>query len=113
MAEPNYRVFLELQRRSEFGSGQENRISLLATDVTVATNKTVLNMGVPFSGAVRGESLNLAMDVGMAQKTVSVSGFLVEQTITKKKDEDGEPTSVKLTSFELAQLIHSYADASC
>ena len=112
MAEPNYRVFLELQRRSEFGSGQENRISLLATDVTVATNKTVLNLGVPFSGAVRGESLNLAMDVGMAQKTVSVSGFLVEQTITKKKDEDGEPTSVKLTSFELAQLIHSYADAS-
>ena len=27
MAEPNYRVFLELQRRKEFGSGKENRIS--------------------------------------------------------------------------------------
>ena len=112
MAEPNYRVFLELQRRNSIGAGQQNRISLLATDVTVSTNKTVFNMGVPFSGAIRGESLNIAMDVGMAQKTVSVSGFLVDQTIHKKKDEDGEETEAKLTSFELAQLIHSYADAS-
>jgi hypothetical protein len=112
MAEPNYRVFLELQRRNSIGAGHENRISLLATDVTVSTSKTVFNMGVPFSGAIRGESLNVAMDMGMAQKTVSVSGFLVDQTIHKKKDEDGEETEAKLTSFELAQLIHSYADAS-
>jgi len=112
MVDPNYRVFLELQRRNEFGSGQENRISLLASDLTVATNKTVMNLGVPFSGAVRGESLNLAMDIGMAQKTVSVTGILVDQTITKKKTEDGESKARRFTSFELAQLIHSYVDAS-
>ena len=69
MAEPNYRVFLELQRRNEFGSGQENRISLLASDLTVSTSKTVMNLGVPFSGAVRGESLNLAMDIGTVSYT--------------------------------------------
>ena len=106
MVDPNYRVFLELQRRNEFGSGQENRISLLATDLTISTSKTVMNMGVPFSGAVRGESLNLA------QKTVSVSGILVDQTITKKKDADGDTKARRFTSFELAQLIHSYVDAS-
>lgn len=112
MVDPNYRVFLELQRRNEFGSGQENRISLLASDLTVSTNKTVMNLGVPFSGAVRGESLNLAMDIGMAQKTVSVTGILVDQTITKKKTEDGESKARRFTSFELAQLIHSYVDSS-
>jgi len=112
MADPNYRVFLELQRRNEFGSGQENRISLLASDLTVSTSKTVMNLGVPFSGAVRGESLNLAMDIGMAQKTVSVTGILIDQTITKKKTEDGESKARRFTSFELAQLIHSYVDAS-
>ena len=112
MVDPNYRVFLELQRRNEFGSGQENRISLLASDLTVSTSKTVMNLGVPFSGAVRGESLNLAMDIGMAQKTVSVTGILVDQTITKKKTEDGESKARRFTSFELAQLIHSYVDAS-
>ena len=112
MVDPNYRVFLELQRRNEFGSGQENRISLLASDLTVSTNKTVMNMGVPFSGAVRGESLNLAMDIGMAQKTVSITGILLDQTITKRKSVTGDPVTVRFTSFELAQLIHSYVDSS-
>ena len=112
MVEPNYRVFLELQRRNEFGSGKENRISLLATDVTISTNKTVMNIGVPFSGAVRGESLNLAMDIGMAQKTISIQGILTEQEIVKRKEAEGEAKTRKLTSFELAQLIHSYVDAS-
>jgi len=112
MVEPNYRVFLELQRRNEFGSGKENRISLLATDVTISTNKTVMNIGVPFSGAIRGESLNLAMDIGMAQKTISIQGILIEQEIIKKKDPQEEPKVRKFTSFELAQLIHSYVDAS-
>ena len=112
MVEPNYRVFLELQRRNEFGSGKENRISLLATDVTISTNKTVMNIGVPFSGAVRGESLNLAMDIGMAQKTISIQGILTEQEISKQKEAEEEAKVVKFTSFELAQLIHSYVDAS-
>lgn len=112
MADPNYRVFLELQRRNEFGNGQENRISLLASDLTVSTNKTVMNLGVPFSGAVRGESLNLAMDIGMAQKTVSVTGILLDQYITKRKGEGETAKKRRFTSFELAQLIHSYVDAS-
>lgn len=112
MVDPNYRVFLELQRRNEFGSGQENRISLLASDLTVSTSKTVMNLGVPFSGAVRGESLNLAMDIGMAQKTVSVTGILVDQTITKIKEAGEIEKARRFTSFELAQLIHSYVDAS-
>ena len=67
-------------------------------------------MGIPFSGAVRGESTNLAFDVGLAQKTVSLTGILLDQEITKNSD--GTAKTVTLTSFEMAQLIHSYVDSS-
>ena len=106
-----FNVFLELQRRNDQGTDiQTNRIPLLVTEVGISTNKTVPNMGIPFSGAVRGESTNLAFDVGLAQKTVSLTGILLDQEITKKSD--GTAKTVTLTSFEMAQLIHSYVDSS-
>ena len=110
----NFQVFLELQRRNDEGlnqAGHANRIPLLVDSITINTSKTVMNMGVPFSGAVTGESLNLAFDTGMAQKTVNLSGTLLGQRIVKKRD--GEAAKdIKMTSFELAQLIHSYVDSS-
>jgi len=107
----NFQVYLELQRRNEIGTGQANRIPLFCSEVNVTTSKTVMNMGVPFSGAVRGESLNLAFDIGMAQKQINLTGTLLGQTITKQKSGTTSITR-KLTAFEMAQLIHSYADAS-
>ena len=110
----NFQVFLELQRRNDEGlnqGGHINRIPLMVDSITINTSKTVMNMGVPFSGAVTGESLNLAFDTGMAQKTVNLSGTLLGQTITKKRDGE-DAKSRKLTSFELAQLIHTYVDSS-
>jgi hypothetical protein len=106
--------FLELQRRNDVGEDDTriNRIPLLVTELTIATNKTVPNMGIPFSGAVRGESTNLAFDMGLAQKTISITGVLLEQNIKKKRKGDDDFIDVVLTSFELAQLIHSYVDSS-
>jgi hypothetical protein len=110
----NFQVFLELQRRNDEGlnqAGHANRIPLMVDSITINTSKTVMNMGVPFSGAVTGESLNLAFDTGMAQKTVNLSGTLLGQRIVKKRD--GEAAKdIKMTAFELAQLIHSYVDSS-
>ena len=110
----NFQVFLELQRRNDEGlnqAGHANRIPLMVDSITINTSKTVMNMGVPFSGAVTGESLNLAFDTGMAQKTVNISGTLLGQRIVKKRD--GEAAKdINMTSFELAQLIHSYVDSS-
>ena len=40
------------------------------------------------------------------------SSSLLGQTIQKKKSTEAETTSVKLTSYEMAQLIHSYVDSS-
>ena len=103
-------VILELQRRNDFGSGDAriNRIPLYVTEITIATNKTVPNIGVPFSGAVRGESTNLAFDMGLAQKTLSIQGVLLEQSIKKKTHKDESTKDVTMTAFELAQLLHSY-----
>ena len=110
----NFQVFLELQRRNDEGlnqAGHANRIPLMVDSITINTSKTVMNMGVPFIGAAQGEALNLAFDTGMAQKTVNLSGTLLGQRIVKKRD--GEAAKdIKMTSFEVAQLIHSYVDSS-
>ena len=117
MSEPNFKVFLELQRRNDgFDTGQTNRIPLYATELNIQTSKSVLNAPIPFSGAIRGESTNLAFDVGIAQKTVSISGIILNQTIRKKRSGDDSNTvstaGVEMTAFEVAQLLCSYVDAS-
>ena len=109
----NFKVFLELSRRTEIGEGDSsNRIPLFVDSISVNTNKTVMNIGVPFSGAIRGEATSLAFDMGMAQKTISLSGYLLGQNIKKQKDSDDSVKNINLTSYELAQLIHSYVDSS-
>lgn len=110
----NFSVFLELQRRNEIGEHRQNRIPLFVNDISINTNKTVMSMGVPFSGMVRGEATSLAFDMGMAQKTVSLTGVLLGQNITKIKNNSGDDNEidVNLTSFEMAQLIHSNVDSS-
>ncbi len=106
-----FKVFLELQRRNDEGmnDGAVNRIPLLVDSLGITTSKSVMAIPVPFSGAIQGESLNLAFDVGMAQKTINMSGQLLGQTIVKKRDGSAAKT-VKMTSYEMAQLIHSYVD---
>tara|TARA_R100001509_G_scaffold151761_1_gene111442 strand:- start:1638 stop:2354 length:717 start_codon:yes stop_codon:yes gene_type:complete len=109
----NFKVFLELQRRNDEGmnDGAVNRIPLFVDNLGITTSKSVMAIPVPFSGAIQGESLNLAFDVGMAQKTINMSGQLLGQTIVKKRDGSAAKT-VKMTSYEMAQLIHSYVDSS-
>ena len=113
MAEPtNYKVFLELQRRNDVGTGTINRIALSATSVGITTSKTIPNIPVPLAGAVSGESVSLAFDMGLASKAISISGILLEQSITKTKTTDSDAVTATFTPFELAQLIHSYVDSS-
>ena len=113
MAEPsNYKVFLELQRRNDIGTGTVNRIALNALQVVISTSKTIPNVPVPMAGAVTGESVSLAFDMGLASKNISISGILLEQEIKKTKTEAADAVTVTFTPFELAQLIHSYVDSS-
>jgi len=109
-------VMLELARRSSGdtigGSFANNRIGLLCTQLDIATNKQSLAFPVPFMGVVSGESKTIALDMGMATKTVSIQGIILDQEITKHNSRAGEETTVKLTAHEVAQMIHSYADSS-
>ena len=109
---PNNMVMLELSRRNELGTDTTtNRIPLHVESINISTNKTVPNVPVPFTGAIRGESTNIAFDMGLASKTIDIQGVLTEQTISKQTS-SGSVKQVVMTSFELAQLIHSYADSS-
>ena len=109
---PNNMVMLELSRRNELGTDTTtNRIPLHVESINISTNKTVPNVPVPFTGAIRGESTNIAFDMGLASKTIDIQGVLTEQTISKQTS-SGSVKQVVMTSFELAQLIHSYVDSS-
>jgi len=120
-------VLLELKARGDLGGSiNVNRIGLKAENISITTSRTVPSFPIPMSGVATGESLSMAMDLGMSNKTVNISGVITEQFITKKfKDSefagsnvdmpvspDNKMISVKMTSFEIAQLIHSYVDSS-
>ena len=110
----NY-VMLELARRASTDtpgeSIAENRIGLLCQTVDITTNKQSLSFPVPFSGIISGESKTIAMDLGLATKTVSLTGTILDQFITKN-DSKGVLEQVKLSAYEIAQLLHSYVDSS-
>ena len=121
MARPNtnFRVFLNLASRGDALDDvfTQNRIPLHCNSVGITTGKQVLSFPVPMSGLVTGESLIAALDLGMADKSISLSGVLHETVISKKfmlPDEDGEivAKTATFTAFEIAQLLHSYVDSS-
>jgi len=109
-------VFLKLGSYGTGGSSEDlvtNTIPLKVTSITISTAKTIPSLEVPFSGALSGESVTAALDLGMASKSISLNGFILEDTITKKWAEDGAPTGAKTyTAIELAQMIHSSVDST-
>ena len=113
------RVMIELSRRSsaeppaDTNTISTNRISLNCESISISTSKSAFPIDIPFSGVISGESATMVMDLGAARKEVTLNGTIHEQEITKFKG--GEATSsktVSLTSYEIAQLLHSYVDSS-
>jgi hypothetical protein len=115
-------VFIKLAS-NDASNSDYNRIWLQAESVGITTGKTVMAAPIPFSGLVTGESTSLALDLGMASKTLNISGVLVEQEIKKKfgdwpdastADAGTEDKGVtrKMTAQEISQLLHSYVDSS-
>ena len=109
-------VFLKLGSYGTGGSSPDlvtNTIPLKVTSITISTAKTIPSLEVPFSGALSGESVTAALDLGMASKSISLNGFILEDTITKDWAEDDAPTGAKTyTAIELAQMIHSSVDST-
>ena len=115
-----FNVYLSLASRGSSPDNLKvNRIGLLCSSVSISTAKTVPAFPIPFSGTITGESTTLALDLGMASKTISLGGVIHDQYITKSwttgsgnNKKTSTPAQYRFTAFELAQLIHSYVDSS-
>ena len=113
----NHFVMLELSRRAAAKTPntdntiETNRISLLCETVGISTTKSAYPIDIPFSGIVSGESATMVMDLGSARKDITIAGKIVDQTITKWSGE-GEVKRRHMTSYEIAQMLHSYVDSS-
>ena len=117
MVDATNRVMIELSRRASVeDTGHSigtNRISLMCETIGISTSKNAFPFDIPFSGVISGESASMVMDLGSARKEITLTGKIYEQEITKHRggDETGAVT-VKLTSYEIAQMLHSYVDSS-
>jgi len=117
-----------------------NTIALKAETVNISTTKTVPSFNVPLSGMFSGESRTVALNLGMAQKNINVTGQITDQTIIRRFDETdkkffdasvSDPDDsldsftmdrpalngnnelvINMTKEEIAQLIHSNTDGT-
>ena len=84
-----------------------NIIPLKVTTVNISTSKTIPNVPVPFSGLLTGESVNVALDMGMSSKSIKLTGFILESEITKRFSDSEDAKVRTFTAIEIAQMIHS------
>jgi len=102
------RVYLKLQAHTSADGLTTNVIELKATSVSISVSKTIPAFPIPLSGVATGESITAALDLGMAQKTISVQGVILDQTVTKSE----VGSAVTFTAHEVAQLIASGVDST-
>jgi len=99
-------VFLSLGRRTN-ANNMTDTIALQAEQIQITTNKVAPTFPIPASGFISGESQVIGIDLGMATKSISLSGVITEQTINKT-----HTASVTMGAIEVCQLIHSFVDSS-
>ena len=81
---PDHYVFLKLGAGSANGNDlTTNIIPLKATSVDISTNKTIPSIDVPLGGILQGESVTAALDLGMASKSITVNGYILEDAIVR------------------------------
>jgi len=108
---PDYYVYLKTGKHDEGDGATINTIPLRVNSVSISTSKTIPSFPIPLSGLATGESLTAALDLGMATKNISLSGFIVETSI-QREDHLGNNFNVTMTPQEIAQLIHSSVDST-
>ena len=87
-----------------------NTIPLKVTSVGIGTTKTIPAFPIPLSGVATGESITAALDLGMATKSIDLTGVITGEYI--KKTIDGVTTNLYFSAQEIAQLIHSGVDST-
>lgn len=87
-----------------------NTIPLDVSSVGISVTKTIPAFPVPLSGVAAGESITAALDLGMATKNISLTGTIVDTSITKTIG--GVNTTLKFTAHEVAQMIAAGVDST-
>ena len=87
-----------------------NTIPLKATSVGISVTKTIPAFPVPLSGVALGESITAALDLGMATKSISVSGVITDTVI--QKTNVGNDSALTFTAHETAQMIAAGVDST-
>ena len=103
-------VYLKMGSHSSGDGLNQNVIELKANSVSISVSKTIPSFPIPLSGWATGESQTLALDMGMAQKTVSVQGIILDQQINQTHGSTEHDRT--FTAHEVAQLIASGVDSS-
>ena len=109
-------TYVYLKTQSFTGTNlSQNTVPLDVTSVQVSVSKTIPSFPIPLSGVATGESITTALDLGMAAKTINMSGFIRDASITKTFGGGANPTTVETNTFtaqEIAQMISSGVDST-
>jgi hypothetical protein len=104
--------YVYLKTKANVNSLTENVIPLKVTSISISTDKTIPSMPVPISGLTFGEATVAALDAGMSRKSMTINGFIVEQTITKSGKGGHDKGALTYTAHEIAQMIASGVDST-
>ena len=112
MTMPDYYAYLKLKKHSG-SSAIVDTIPLRVVSADISVDKQIPDIPLPFGGLGTGESLNVALDLGMSRKAVNLQGFIVDTEIQRSHTKSGgSPVSLTFTAQELAQLIASGVDST-
>ena len=75
--------YVYLKTKANERSLTQNVIPLKVTSVSISTDKQIPSLPVPVSGLTFGEATTAALDLGMSSKSITLTGFIMEQSITK------------------------------
>ena len=112
VADTTHNVFLKLNAH-QGDSNQIDTIPLKVTSIGVDVSRTVPALPVPLSSIARGQSETIAVDLGMANKSISLQGIITSGRIRRSHTGTSPNfTAIDMTAQELAQLIASGVDSS-
>lgn len=108
----DYYVYLKLQSYSGTNIHVDT-IPLRILNIGVSVDKSIPAFPIPLSGLATGESTTLALDLGMSNKRISLTGVIVETDIKRSHTKvGGTETTLRFTAQEVAQLIASGVDST-
>ena len=109
-------TYVYLKTQSYTGTNlSQNTIPLNVVSAGISVSKTIPAFPIPLSGVATGESITTAFDLGMATKSVNLSGFIQDAEITKTFGGGDNPSRTETHTFtaqEIAQMIASGVDST-